>query len=189
MTAKEALSQIKALFAEENVQDAPSATPTEQFKEYQLADGNVVMIDNLALGGKVTVQGPEGEIPAPAGDHILSDGTVVTTDEAGVITELEVPEIETEVEAQPSETEMLKSKIAEMEAKIEEMGKGYKEKMEAQAAEFSAMVEKSNEKLVALSNVLTEFFAAPSADPVAPEKFHSSKDDKIKRFLERAKNL
>ena len=187
MTAKEALLQIKALFADENPQEAASASPVEQFKDYQLADGAKVMIDNLTIGGKVTVEGPEGPIPAPAGDHILSDGTVVTTDEAGVITELEVPEMETE--SAPSEADMLKSKIAEMEAKIEEMGKNYKEKMEAQAAEFSAMVEKSNEKLVSLSNVLVEFFAAPSADPVAPEKFHSSKDDKINRFLERAKNL
>lgn len=191
MTAKEALLQIKALFADENPQEAASASPIEQFKEYQLADGAKVMIDNLALGGKVTVEGPEGPIPAPAGDHILSDGTVVTTDEAGIITELEVPEIETEVEAEKAdpEKEEMKKKIAEMEAKIEEMGKGYKEKMDAQAAEFSALIAKGDEKLKALSNILTEFFAAPSADPVAPEKFHSSKDDKIARFLERAKNL
>jgi hypothetical protein len=51
------------------------------------------------------------------------------------------------------------------------------------------MVASSETKLVALSNILAEFFAAPSADPVAPEKFHSSKDDKINRFLERAKSL
>jgi hypothetical protein len=188
MTAKQALEQIKALFADENPQEAASATPVEQFKEYQLADGAKVMIDNLAVGGKVTVEGPEGEIPAPAGDHILSDGTVITTDEAGLITEIQVPKIEVEIEKE-NETELLKKKVEEMEAKIEEMGKNYKEKMEAQAAEFSAMVAASESKLIALSNVLTEFFAAPSADPVAPEKFHSSKDDKVNRFLERAKNL
>lgn len=188
MTAKQALEQIKALFADDNPQDVASESPVEHFKEYQLADGNVVMIDNLAVGGKVTVQGPEGEIPAPAGDHILSDGQVITTDEAGVITEIQTPNVEVEVERE-DETEMLKNKIAEMEAKIEDMGKKYQEKMEAQTAEFSAMIAKGNEKLVALSNVLTEFFAAPSADPVAPEKFHSSKDEKINRFLERAKNL
>lgn len=188
MTAKEALSQIKALFADENPQDVTSASPVEQFKEYQLADGNVVMIDNLAVGGKVTVMGSEGEIPAPAGDHILSDGQVITTDEAGVITEIQTPKIEVEVEKE-NETELLKKKVEEMEAKIEEMGKKYQEKMEAQTAEFSAMVAKSEEKMNALSNILTEFFSAPSADPVAPEKFHSSKEDKINRFLERAKNL
>lgn len=192
MTAKEALTQIKALFAENNEPEAPSTPPVEQFKEYTLADGAKVMIDKLEIGGKVTVMGPDGNpIPAPVGDHILADGQVITLDEAGIITQLATPEVEVEVETAKvdEDKEEMKKKIAEMEAKIEEMGKGYKEKMNAQFAEISEMVKKSEDKMVALKNVLEEFFNAPSADPIAPEKFHSSKDEKIARFLERAKNL
>lgn len=188
MTAKQALEQIKALFADQNGQVAPSTDPIEQFKEYTLADGAKVMVDNLAVGGKVTVEGPEGPIPAPAGDHILSDGQVITLDEAGVITQIATPEIETEVEKE-SETDMMKKKMDEMEAKIAKMEADYASRFEAQTAEFESKVKASEDKMVALKNVLEEFFAAPSADTIQPEKFQSTKADKINRFLERAKNL
>lgn len=192
MTTKEALLQIKALFAETNEPAAPSVPPIEQFKEYSLADGAKVMIDNLEIGGKVTVMGPEGNpIPAPVGDHILADGQVITLDEAGVITQIATPEIEVEVDSAKvdEEKEAMKAKITELESKLEEMGNLNKEKMAAHYSEISEMVKKSEDKMIALKNVLEEFFNAPSADPIAPEKFHSSKDEKIARFLERAKSL
>lgn len=184
MTAKEALSQIKALFAEANAPEAPSAPATEQFKEYDLANGAKVMIDNLAIGGSVTVPGPDGTpIPAPAGEHILADGQVITLDEAGMITEIEAPEVVTEVEDE------MKKKIEAMETELAEIKKKYDEKMSEAEQKFNDALKANDEKLVALKDVLVEFLSAPSADPVKPEAFHTSKDEKVNRFLEFAKSI
>ena len=180
MTPQEALSKIKALFADQNAPEVPSVPPVEQFKEYQLADGNKVMIDNLAPGGKVTIEGPEGPVAPPAGDHILADGIVITTDEAGLITEIETPEIETEVE-----TAAMKKKMEDMAAQIEQMKADYEARFNMQKEEFAIAIKASEDKMTSLRDVLVEFFAAPSADPIKPEPRHVSKDDKVSRFLQR----
>lgn len=184
MTAKEALTQIKALFADANAPEAPSAPETEQFKEYQLVDGSTVMIDELMIGGTVTVPGPEGTpIPAPAGEHILADGQVITLDEAGKITEIKTPEVEIEVEDE------MKKKIEAMETELAEIKKNYDEKMSEAEQKFNAAIEANEQKLVALKDVLVEFLSAPSADPIKPEALHTSKDEKFNRFLEFAKSI
>lgn len=183
MTPQEALTKIKALFADQNAPEVPSVPPVEQFKEYQLADGNKVMIDNLAIGGKVTVEGPEGPIPAPAGDHILADGQVITTDEAGLITEIQTPKIEVEVER-----EEMKKKMEDMAAQIDQMKADYEARFASQSAEFAAAIQTSEAKMVSLRDVLVEFFAAPSADPLKPEPRHVPREDKINRFLQRMAN-
>lgn len=180
MTPQEALSKIKALFADQVAPEVPSVPPVEQFKEYTLADGNKVMIDNLAPGGKVTIEGPEGPVAPPAGDHILADGMVITTDEAGIITEMETPEIETEVE-----TAAMKKKMEEMAAQIEQMKADYEARFSAQKEEFAIAIKASEDKMTSLRDVLVEFFAAPSADPIKPEPRHVSKEDKVSRFLQR----
>lgn len=186
MTAKEALTQIKALFADANAPEAPSAPATEQFKEYQLADGSVVMIDDLAIGGSVTVPGPEGQpIPAPAGEHILADGQVIELDEAGKILEIKAPEVETIPEVEDE----MKKKIEAMETELAEIKKNYDEKMSNVEQVFNAALKANEDKLTALKDVLVEFLSAPSADPVKPEAFHTSKNDKINRFLEFAKSI
>lgn len=56
---------------------------------YKLADGTEIAISLLETGGEVTVNGA----PAPAGDHTLEDGTVITVDEAGIILEVKNPEV------------------------------------------------------------------------------------------------
>lgn len=183
MTPQEALSKIKALFADQVAPEVPSVPPVEQFKEYQLADGNKVMIDNLAPGGKVTIEGPEGPVAPPAGDHILADGIVITTDEAGLITEIETPEIETEVE-----TAAMKKKMEDMATQIEQMKADYEARFNMQKEEFAIAIKASEDKMTSLRDVLVEFFAAPSADPIKPEPRHVPKEDKINRFLQRMGN-
>lgn len=180
MTPQEALSKIKALFADQVAPEVPSVPPVEQFKEYTLADGNKVMIDNLAPGGKVTIEGPEGPVAPPAGDHILADGMVITTDEAGIITEMETPEIETEVE-----TAAMKKKMEDMATQIEQMKADYEARFNMQKEEFAIAIKASEDKMTSLRDVLVEFFAAPSADPIKPEPRHVSKEDKVSRFLQR----
>jgi hypothetical protein len=60
---------------------APTAAPAA-FTDYTMLDGTTCQIDNLAVGGKVTCAG----IPATEGDMTLQDGTVISVDKNGIIT-------------------------------------------------------------------------------------------------------
>ena len=179
MNAQEAILKIKALF-EDNAapvkEDEADMTKVEETKvemaEYSLMDGTKVEISALEVGGLVTIEGQ----PAPAGDHDLMDGTQITLDENGKITEIETkvveasPEVDTEVEA----------------------GADYKDKkMEKMAEEFEAMIAElteaknvSDAKVLDLENKVKQGFAqvaeliealsnTPSEDPIKkPNSFN-----------------
>ena len=114
MTTAEVLQKIKLLFV-----DAPPVVPPVPALpapvSYPLADGTVATIDNLAVGGNVTING----VPAQDGIIVLADGTAVTT-EGGVITLVAAAQA-----ADPSTD--LPGQMADMESKFT-----------AQQAEFSA---------------------------------------------------
>jgi hypothetical protein len=117
--------------------------------EMILRDGTPIIVSgDFGVGVTVSVNGPDGIIPLPAGSYELEDGTVFTVDENGVITDIveqvatpEEPDVETPVpveeeiieepvveepEVEPVETpvvdpmmiEELINKIKELEAKI-----------------------------------------------------------------------
>lgn len=73
--AQDILSKIKLLFN----QDAAF---------YKLGDGTEIAISTLEVGGDVTIAGA----PATAGDHTLEDGTIITVDETGKITNVKAVE-------------------------------------------------------------------------------------------------
>lgn len=208
MTPLEAIMKMKAAFeaaglqfapepavAEPVVDPAPAVDAIEAAKEYDLKAGGKVMIDSLEVGGKVTIKDETGiEAPAPAGDHELVDGTVITLDEAGVIVEVKAPvegtpevEVEVETPAAPSETEL---KIAALEAAIAEL----KKDAEAKKAMMSEVESKFSKAITDLSDVIVGLINTPSASATEnpKDKFNAhteSKDEKMKRFLDRAKNL
>lgn len=185
MTAQEALLKIKAMFAE--AAETPEVPAVASFAEYALASGAKVMIDKLEVGGKVSLVDDLGnESPAPAGEHILADGTKIVLDEASTILEIVAPEVEVEIEAPetPSEIEMMKKKVAEMEAQIEDLKKG-KSGIEAKMSESA---DKFSKAITELTDVVIELSKAPSASPTetpkeAFNKHFESKNDKVSRFL------
>lgn len=74
----------------------------------KLVDGTVVEAESFEIGFPLFVTAEDGtKSPAPAGEHTLEDGTVVTVDEQGTIVEIaaaseeapEAPEAEVAVEA------------------------------------------------------------------------------------------
>lgn len=79
---------------------APENTPVAEpvvMGEAKLVDGTIVKYDTpeLVIGSMLTVVTPDGEFPAPAGEHTLENGTVVTVDETGKVTEIATKEEET----------------------------------------------------------------------------------------------
>lgn len=78
----------------------PENTPVAEpvvMGEAKLVDGTIVKYDTpeLVIGSMLTVVTPDGEFPAPAGEHTLENGTVVTVDETGKVIEIATKEEET----------------------------------------------------------------------------------------------
>jgi hypothetical protein len=196
MTTLEAINKIKQMFADAGELPKPSAMPLQSMAEYVLKSGAKVMIDKFEVGGKVTLVDEGGsEVPAPAGDHELIDGSVITLDENSIITSIkvpevelpEVPEVQIEVESKKIEEDMMKKKIAEMQKQLDEIKMAYDAKLASQEAKFS-------KGMSDISDVLVQLLNTPSANATeAPkEKFNQhieKKEDKISRFLAFAKTI
>ena len=78
---------------------APAPTPlAAPVQEVPLADGTTILkydTPTLAVGSVVTIVTPDGEIPAPVGEHTLQDGTVIkveVVDGVAKVTEMSAPE-------------------------------------------------------------------------------------------------
>ncbi len=212
MTPLEAVLKIKAMFEQAGANFAepvlpavdPAAAPVaepaaplpiEAAKEYDLKAGGKVMIDMLEIGGLVTIVDEAGNAtPAPAGDHELVDGMTITVDEAGKILEIkpaevEVPEVEVEITAPVASTET-ELKIAELEAAIAAL----KQDAESKKAMMSETDAKFSKAISDLSDVIVGMINTPSAHATEnpKDKFNQhveSKNDKMKRFLDLAKNI
>jgi hypothetical protein len=177
MNAQEAILKIKALFEDnaapvkEDEVIEPKVEETKvEMAEYSLMDGTKVEISALEIGGLVTIEGQ----PAPVGDHELMDGTEITLDENGKITEIETKV----VEASP-EVDVEAGKDYE-DKKMEEMA----EKFEAKIAELTEAKNLSDAKVLDLENKVKQGFAqvaeliealsnTPSEDPIKkPNSFN-----------------
>ena len=88
--------------AEETTTEETQETVAEKFEDVTLADGSVAKVEpDVSLGSAMVVQVDEELLPAPDGEHELSDGRIVTT-ESGIIVDIkemeEAPEVEEEVD-------------------------------------------------------------------------------------------
>jgi len=196
MTTLEAINKIKQMFADAGELPKPSAMPLQSMAEYVLKSGAKVMIDKFEVGGKVTLVDEGGnEVPAPAGDHELVDGSVITLDDNSIITAIkvpevelpEVPEVQIEVESKKIEEDMMKKKIEEMQKQLDEIKMAYDAKLASQEAKFS-------KGMSDVSDVLVQLLNTPSANATETpkEKFNQhfeKKEDKISRFLAFAKTI
>jgi hypothetical protein len=192
MTTLEAINKIKQMFAEAGELPVSSAEPLQSFAEYVLKSGAKVMIDKFEVGGKVSLVDEAGnEVPAPAGEHELADGSVMVLDENSIITEIKVPEMEgPEVEIEvtaPIAEDLMKKKIEEMQKQLDEIKMAYDAKLASQEAKFS-------KGMSDISDVLVQLLSTPSANATETpkEKFNQhveKKEDKISRFLDFAKSI
>lgn len=183
MTTQEALQKIRALFADAAPPADPGA-PAPAPIEYALADGTKVFIDQLAQGGKVSIEdGAGGYVAAPAGDHTLADGTIISLDESGTITNISAPA------ATPDPAAAMQQQIQDIQSQLS----AYKEASEAAFSDARAKLKDQAEKVIALKDLLIEIIEAPSAsitnEPKQKFKHHESYEEKVNRFLATVKKI
>jgi hypothetical protein len=186
----ELLQEVKKLVFQEETLPVPS---------YTLADGTSVMITALEVGGIVTMA--DGT-PAPAGVHMLADGTHIVVGEGGIITEIqpkaeeETPSVEVEIETEgPSEIEEMKSRIKKMEDQLAQ-GDAKISAFEVDYAALKDASDKAQQALQGLIALVDTLVSEPAQEPTAtPDTFRKasviSKADKIRsysQFISQFKN-
>lgn len=204
MTAQEALSKIKDLFADSQAANelaAPSATPTEASKEYALKDGSKVLIDKLEVGGKVQISDASGNaVDAPAGDYVMADDSVVSVDETSTIVSI-TPAQEMPAPDQPADVpqvSMIEQKIINLQSELEALKSEIKSQlqsdmsnhiqtMQSQFEKQQTMINGLKDVLVGLINLPSEKATTASANSF--NKHVESKQDKIARYLEFVKTI
>lgn len=198
------MTKFKAILKNFNigapVQQAAPAAPTQPaaLNEATLADGTTkVKYDTptLTQGSIVTVVSPEGELPMPAGEYQLQDGssiTVVNTDGKSVVESMK-PATAPAAPAQPAMQSAEPVTVAQI-AEINKILQGYKENFSKQATEKESLkkeLEATNLKFTALEKNVTAFMQAfseiietPSAAPIEVPK-NAQKTKSINKYINR----
>lgn len=167
---------------------APENTPVAEpvvMGEAKLVDGTIVKYDTpeLVIGSMITVVTPDGEFPAPAGEHTLENGTVVTVDETGKVIEIATKEEETpEVVVEAAAPVSMAVTPEEKQAIIDEVMAIFEPRIKALEDAILVNQAASSE----LKNKFSEFgklLDLPTNEPtkVIENKFQS-KLNKIKQF-------
>jgi hypothetical protein len=163
MNAKEIIEKLKMTFNELTGAPAPASFITGTLK-----DGTEVEVTALEVGGIVTIAGS----PAPAGEHTLSDGTIIVLGENGTIMEIKTAEAPAEV---PAEDDMMK-KFSAFEVAANQRFAMHEQKF----AEYEAKLAKANQVIEGLINLTQTLAETPTGTPDASIKSTNSFQDDTK---------
>jgi len=194
--AQTILSQVQQFFSElvkgeENFADTmppvsgtPEAAPVKMM-EAKLKDGTMVEVTEMAVGGIVTIAGT----PAPVGEHMLEDGSVIVVGDNGAIMEIKPAASETETEVEMPEVEDMSAKFAAFESATNEKFQAYEEKF----AQYESKLTQANKVIEGLMQISKMLVEAPQAAPDASVKtsnaFATDKKDVRAEFAEFSKSI
>lgn len=156
MKAIEVLEKIREVFNEINKPIQPMA-----MLDAVLKDGTKVQVTELAVGGIVTIEGT----PAPLGEHMLEDGTVIVVGENGAITEIK-PKQEVEIEVEMPED--MSAKFSAFQSSANEKFSSYEAKFaayESRFAEYENKLNKANQVIEGLLNLTQTLAQTPTGTP------------------------
>ena len=152
-----------------------------KFEQMTLENGAVLEAEMFEAGNEVFVVSGEDRVPAPVGEHLLSDGRVLVVTEEGMIAEIkeasapeeeasveieveasaEEPAAETELAEMPVQEEAPAADVAEAIAKVIEEVTAMREEMKAMREEMGGYAKKEE-----MAAVKAELSAAPAAKPI-----------------------
>lgn len=167
---KELWDQFKQKFIGEApvVPAAAPVAPAALGAEVKLKDGTMVMIDKMEPGGVVMI----GEMPAPAGELELEDGTKITVGEGGVISAIAPGMAAPESPDFGAQFKAYDERLTAYESKFTEHINAYT----ALAQEFT----QAKEQMRQLVEVVGKLVETPTAQTVVPTAsgFSTQKVDK-----------
>lgn len=184
MEAKKALEQIKSLLFADQVAEVVSQEEVSiEFMEGVLADGTIVKFDKLEAGGVISVVTPDGEVPAPVGEHELEDGTIVVVSEPGVIAEVkmvEAPEEEVAVEMSEEDEEVVAEEEVVEEPQVDKFAE-ISEAFNSKLAEVEGKVDMLNEVTKKLVEFMDAFAKVETAQETQAPKNAFSAQNKVSK--------
>lgn len=195
--AQTILSQVQQFFSElvkgeetfaetmPEVSGTPEAAPVKMM-EAKLKDGTIVEVTEMAVGGIVTIAGA----PAPVGEHMLEDGTMIVLGDNGAIMEIKPKqEDEISVEVEVPQTEDMSAKFAAFESATNEKFAAYEEKF----AQYEGKLTQANKVIEGLMQISKMLVEAPQANADASVKtsnaFATDKKDARAEFAEFSKSI
>jgi hypothetical protein len=176
MKATEIIEKLRLTFNE--LVNTPKQEEVVKMIEATLKDGTKVEVTELAVGGIVTIEG----VPAPAGEHTLSDGTMIVLGDNGVIMEIK-PAQEIEVEIESKKEEDMTAKFSAFETSTNEKFASYESKFasyEQKFADYETRLNKATQVIEGLLNLTQTLAEAPTgvADAAikSESKFSNNKE-------------
>ena len=186
MTYKLKLNQVREILGME-----------VKFESAKLVDGTVLEYERLEPGFGVLIVAADGsKSPAPAGEHVLEDGTKIELDEAGLIIEVsaageeeaeaeseagaEAPIVEVSGAAEEVAVEEPKIDVAMEDAIIEKVTDKVAEQMKAifeAVEEVAKEVSIVKEEMSAMKTKMEKFSKMPAAAPIAKVATANAVDD------------
>jgi hypothetical protein len=176
MKSTEILEKIRLTFNE--LVNTPKQEQVVKMIEATLMDGTKVEVTELAIGGIVTIDG----VPAPAGEHTLSDGTMIVLGDNGAIMEIMPAEVEVEIEAKKKDDEMMNS-FSAFQTSTNEKFASYESKFanyEQKFADYETRLNKATQVIEGLLNLTQTLAETPTgvADVAVKSESKFSKSDK-----------
>jgi hypothetical protein len=132
----------------------------------------------------ISVVTPDGEVPAPVGEHELEDGTMIVVAEAGIIAEVKMVEAEAEVEVEVEMSEEDESVEVETEVVAEPQVDKFAEISEAfnsKLAEVETKVDMLNDVTKKLVEFMEAFAKVETAQETQAPKNAFSAQNKVSK--------
>jgi hypothetical protein len=177
MKATEIIEKLRLTFNE--LVNTPKQEQVVKMIEATLMDGTKVEVTELVIGGIVTIDG----VPAPVGQHTLSDGTMIVLGDNGVIMEIMPAESEVEVEVSVPAVEDMGAKFSAFESTTNEKFASYESKFanyEQKFADYETRLNKATQVIEGLLNLTQTLAEAPTgvADAAikSESKFSNNKE-------------
>lgn len=142
------------------------APPTESYNEAPLADGTILKYTgDLAVGAKCLLVTPEGEVPAPEGEHKLADGSTIVIAKEGedsVISEIKPAEEMKDQAILAMIQKAVENAVKEKFTSIEKENKTLKAELEATKLKLS----KKSSQLSDLGIVVEAMASIGTGEPI-----------------------
>lgn len=163
MNLEQAVNRLRVLLSSQN--EIQESTTEIQFDEAELVDGSIVKTEgSIEVGKQLLVVTPEGDIPAPEGQHQTTTNLLITVDADGIITAIEP--IEEEVVEQKSEfnAEDFVVTVSELITPLKEEIASLKEQLKDVKVQFNAFKEEPAGKKITNNIKNNEFQASSLVD-------------------------